>query len=146
MKKYISSGEYGSVSQICCQGNSDCDFSMKIISGRKNKVSSFQKIVDREIEGWKHASNFGLSPMLIEYYFLNNEDVRYCIFISELMDKTVSEILHMINDKQREDLRFRLYKLIADRIDALHNSGYFHGDCHLKNMMLKTGDKTIYED
>jgi hypothetical protein len=146
VKKYISSGEFGSVSQICCQGSNDCDFSMKIISGRKNKVPNFQRIIEREVEGWKHASKLGLSSTLIEYYFLNNEYSRYCIFISELMDKTVSEILKMINDKQREDLRFRLYKLIANKIDKLHDSGYFHGDCHLKNMMLKAEDKTIYED
>jgi tRNA A-37 threonylcarbamoyl transferase component Bud32 len=144
IKKYISSGAYGSVSQICCQN--DCGYIMKIISGVKNNVNEFHIVVEQEIEGWKHASSIGLAPTLVEYYLSNTDSARYCIFISEMMDKTADEILAIINNDGREELRYRFFKALLERIQLLHESGYFHGDCHLKNIMVKTDDKTIYDD
>lgn len=132
----IGSGQYGTVFAAC--KHTDCKYVMKVIPfSAKYNFKDF----NNEVETQKEIAALGLTIPV--------EDSWRCpkklgVIIMKSLEMTVRSFFLEAPEEDIEEL-FRGIEIL---IDKLHDLGYYHGDNHFGNIMMKRveelGENTVF--
>jgi tRNA A-37 threonylcarbamoyl transferase component Bud32 len=121
VNKYLSSGKYGSVHEVCSKDS--CRYVMKVqkeISGS----DAFNEIIIN-----KQVSRLGLAPEVLSSDISDN----YSIVVTEELDRTLDYVLEHIKDEKISEF---VVDTVMNALDTLHKNGIVHGDAHGENIMF----------
>ncbi len=126
----LGAGVYGSVYAAC--KNTDCSYVFKIIplSLHHFTVKSF----DREVRAQQILARLGLALEVIDSWVCSDTTVG--VIIMRVLDMTAGSFLKDRSGATIED-HIALIKASLELLSSLHEAGYYHGDPHLDNIMLK---------
>ncbi len=136
MEAETGRGVYGSVRGACRQleDNEDCSYVIKIIPlSKRFTVRHF----NREVKAQKILASKGLALEVVDHWMCSDKPTG--VIIMRVLDATAEKFLTQM-DSTIED-QISLIKAILNLLHALHNAGYYHGDTHLGNIMLKRVDR-----
>ena len=132
MEAETGRGVYGSVRGACrrLQDDEDCSYVIKIIPlSKRFTVRHF----NREVKAQKILASKGLALEVVDHWTCSEKPTG--VIIMRVLDMTAEKFLTQL-DSTFED-QISLIKAILNLLHALHEAGYYHGDAHLGNIMLK---------
>ncbi len=126
-------GQFGSVWMACL--HTDCSYVMKIIPLKKGfGLRSFK----REVTAQKHLASRGLAVDVFDSWVC--EDPKVGVIIMKVLDMTAGSFFSDLG-KSTFDQEVLISSIIG-LVQETHRVGYFHGDLHLGNIMLRLMPKS----
>lgn len=133
----IDSGGNGDIWAACC--STDCKYVLKYQTyfsepigdqyyGKKLTPEGFYE----EISIQEKIQKLGIAPKVIDHW--ECDDKNGCVIIMEALDETIMSLLNRYDNKTNMEI----IKKCIDIINIMHSAGYYHGDLHLKNIMVKS--------
>jgi len=126
----IGSGKVGTVEAACKIEN--CSYVAKIIPfGQNYNKRSFNK----EVKINKSLAKKGLAVKVEDSWICNNEGLESGIIIMNVLNITVKDFLNQPSVTENDF--DKIIECMKNLIEKVHKLGYYHGDNHFKNIMMK---------
>jgi serine/threonine protein kinase len=107
----------------------DCSYVMKIIPFRKK---SAEEKFNRELTTQKHIADWGFTPKIEDSWIYSKPKIG--VIIMKTLDMTALTFLRLESSIAN---KIKFVKTALNLLSDMHETGYFHGDFHLENIMLK---------
>lgn len=124
----LGQGQYGMVYGACKR--TECKYVMKIIIlGKKVNPSAFSK----EVKMQQEIAEKGLTIPVEDHWRCTSPN-QVGVIVMKSLDLTVSDFL--LQDVTEKDVD-EVIQGTKELVDKLHAEGYYHGDNHFRNIMMK---------
>ena len=130
LESVVGVGMYGSVRLACKRVNNNCSYVLKVIP--LTTTFTKRKFL-REVKAQKILASKGFSLDVEDFWVCENKPTG--VIVMRVLDMTAEKFLE--NKDTTVDDHIALIQTIYNLIHDLHDSGYYHGDTHLGNIMLK---------
>lgn len=141
-------GEWGTISRF----GEECNYG-EIYVGKLGKVCNFvlkylsyensntDEMIDNEIKMQNECAKFGLCLPLIDFYFSETGGT----LVTRKLDYTIANLFLQYKSLAIRNLILSNVLLLIER---LHSKGFYHGDLHLNNIMVKAKEvqKTVEDE
>lgn len=136
METETGRGVYGSVRMACkrLKDDEDCSYVIKIIPFRRGYS---KKSFLREVRAQQILASKGLALDVVDFWTCKEKPLGVIVMkvLNMTAEKFLTEIPSTLDDQRK------LIKEISNLVKDLHHAGYYHGDLHLGNIMLKNVEK-----
>jgi len=138
VEQFGDPGAFGEIWLACC--SQDCEYVLKYQRYGKKVSSSgvYSSTITsndfyNELKIQKALVLAGIAPRVVDWWECGTEDDGGGAMIMEAMNETVFSLLKRYDRSVLVDI----IKECINIVDKMHQLGYYHGDLHLKNIMVR---------